>query len=254
MDSEDRRILFMKLIPVVVIIIVVLSIVFLIIVSSNKKYIILGNYLIYEKGKFSYKQVNEINDEVTKFKYDVYDGKKVLKDVRMEYLNNRFYLYTKKGVYINETSFRVATHGVKVKLADYNKQSVYNVTNDNYILKFLDKVNIKDKNYYSGYYTAYDFDKDGKDELVYTINNFSLGNPDYKQYGFMFIVQNEEIVYYTDIADSDVYTVMDIVDLDNDGKYELIVNKGNKDLKTFDGCYQVYNLKRGSWKITKDCE
>ena len=47
---------------------------------------------------------------------------------------------------------------------------------------------------------------------------------------------------------------MEILDLNDDNNYEIIVSKGSIDVKTLDTCYQIYEMENSSWKLIHDCE
>lgn len=255
MDKEEIRIKLVKKLPIILIVLIILIVtIFLIIHNNSNGYIIFGDYLIYETNGKHYKQIDEIDDKILKNKFTVNDGKTIIKDVELKFTNNHFYLYDKNDVYINIPSFKVATYKTEISLADYEKKIINNAAEDNFIQEFLNNKKQKSASLYKGFTISYDFDKDGSEEKIYTINNYSLSKQNYEQNGYMFIVKNGNIVYETSKSDSAPYTVMEIADLNNDKNYEVIVNKGSRDLKTFNSCYQIYELKKGKWQLTKDCE
>ena len=46
---------------------------------------------------------------------------------------------------------------------------------------------------------------------------------------------------------------MDILDLDGDGLYELVVSKGVLNLPTLNDCYQIYEFSNGKYRLKQDC-
>lgn len=261
MDNEEKKILFVKtfLIGIVPLIIIIALVVYFSYNYKNKinsanKYLIVGNSLILQKVGFGYKQIKSLDENLLKFKYDIIGKDASIKNVKMQFVNNSWYFFDKNYKQLDMSMFRVATHNFKVSLADYDYVYVESPLEDEKINYFLTKNNIeKPETYRNVSKVSYDCNGDGTDEIVYTISNYSLTATNYKQNGYMFIVQNGKIVYNSSLKNTNPYTVMEILDLDNDDNYEIIVNKGSEDLKLFDSCYQIYKLDKEKWEIIKDC-
>ena len=103
-----------------------------------------------------------------------------------------------------------------------------------------------------------DIDGDGISEIFYTITNERLANVDFesasiKNYSTIIMIKNNKI-YKLDTDTSSPFSINDIIDLDGDGKYEIIVSKGVLDTPTFDSCYQIYNFKDDKFERLMDCK
>ena len=242
-----------KLSPLFLILLIVIIVAIVIILRGPKEYIIFGNYLIYQKQGNSYKQVETIDDEILNHRFTVTDGTTTKKHVELNYINNKFYLYDKNSIYIEMPNFRMATYKAKVPLANFKQNIIIDASNDKYITEFLQKKKTQADDY-KGYLTTFDFDKDGKDEIIYEINNISLGDGSNSGGSYMFMVYNDSIVFSTPKLKKSKYSVMEIANLDNKKGYEIIVNKGTSDLKSFNDCYQIYNFEEGKLKLIKDCK
>ena len=148
--------------------------------------------------------------------------------------------------------FRVASHDFDFTLADFDKEFVAN-NDDEYILEFLSSIGASDIGIYKGFRIVSDLDKDGEDEYIYTVDNFSLTAIDYTPKGYMFVVDNDKIVYSLD-GKQNMFSVIEIMDLNGDGTSEIIVGKNNRDLNNFASCYQFYNFKNNRLVLQKDCK
>lgn len=262
MDREEEKIKIIKTLIFTVIIAVLLIIGSLIYnyyfkddgAKSSNKYLILGNYLILQKTNTSFKQIKELDDDVLKNEYTITDGKNNTNNVTIQFLNNQWHFFDKDYNEVSMPDFKAATHNMSVKLANFNQEIIENPLNDEYLLNFFEMNKIPNEQTYSGYITTYDLDKDGNEELIYTISNYSLSATDYEQNGFIFMVKDDQIINLNDNDGKGPYTVMQILDLDNDNNYEIIINKGSVNLKTFDSCYQIYSQKNNKWNLIKDCK
>jgi len=222
--------------------------------KTSDKYLILGNYLILQKTNNGFKQINELNDKILDYKYTITDGQKEETDITLQFLNNKWYFFNKDYSEIEMPNFKVASHNLSVKLADIKQESITNPLDDEYITKFMSDNNITNGRTYRAFVTTYDFDKDGNLEYIYTLSNYSLSAEGYDQKGFIFMVKDDEIINLNNNDGKGPYTVMQIIDLDEDDNYEIIINKGNVDIKTFDSCYQIYKSKENKWELILDCK
>ncbi len=257
MDNEEKKIKNIKLIVFGIFAAIVLLLGFLIYNNliknkTSNKYLIAGNYMILQKTNSGFVQIDEISDDMLKLKYDISDGNIVKNDVTLQYVDNNWYFFDKDYNEIDMSDFRVAAHKFKFSLADIKRETVQ-ISSDDYVNDFFDRLGIFVKDSYKGFRIISDFDKDGEDEYIYTINNYSLTETGYIPAGYIFAVDNDKLIYDENTGKG-MYTVMDVMDLDNDGNYEIIVNKGNIDLKTFDSCYQFYNYESDKLKLKKDCK
>ena len=121
------------------------------------------------------------------------------------------------------------------------------------LLNFQKVKKITNPETYISYKTTCDFDNDGIKESIYTITNASLEVVSYDIHSYIFMVKKGKIIPIAD-SKSDPYTVMEIINLDKDDEYEMIVNKGDVDMKTFESCYLLYDLKDEKWVLKKDCK
>lgn len=222
--------------------------------KSSNKYLILGNYLILQKTNTGFKQIDKLNDEILDYKYTITNQEQYKNDITMQFLNNEWYFFDKDYNEVTMQNFKAATHNLLVNLADFVSETITNPLDDEYIEQFIYENQISNKTTYRASRIAYDFDKDGNPEYIYTISNYSLSVTDYSQKGFIFIVKDNKIININNNDGNGPFTVMQILDLDNDDNYELIVNKGDIDVKSFDSCYQIYKMNEGKWQLEKDCK
>jgi hypothetical protein len=185
----------------------------------------------------------------------VYDGLSKKENLTMKFASNKWFFL--KNDYDEEdvSNFRYAFTGFDdIKPANYSWQ-FYDSTDSEYLLSYL---NSNDAGLSSSFepYTSkitYDFNNDGKEETIYTTTNVNLSEDVKKKFSGIFMVSDKKITNIESNSDSP-YQVREILDLDNDNEYEMIVSKGTIDVPTFDACYQIYKLQDNKWNIIKDCD
>ena len=252
MDDKKKYIKW----SVVAVIFIILYILFALFVnnwkfSSSNNYILVGNYLIWHENKGKYYQLQRSNDTITKNKFTVYDGKKEITDLTAQYSSNDW-LFFDKNYNQKAKNYKFAYSGnSKVNSVDYIT-STYEDNDYSIINNALKKENTKDiliKN--SVKYSA-DFDGDGKIEDIYTTSNMSLVAVDYSIASYMFLVKDNKVV---DIkkAGNNTFNIMEIVDINNDQKAEIIVGRQAFNNPTFNLCYQMYNVKNNKLTLKQDC-
>lgn len=220
--------------------------------KKSNNYLILGNYLIFQKTNTDYMQINKLSDDILKYKYKITDGTNVKDNIKMQFLNNRWYFFNDEYDEIDMPNFRCASYNWDIDLANYQKEIINNPNEDPYISEFFSDNEIEDiETYKNAYVVSFDFDNDGNKESIYTFNNYALEVTEYSQDGYMFVVKDGNIIYHTNLEETDAYTVMEIIDLDSDNNYEIIVNKGSKDLKTFNSKYQVYTFNNNKFNLVR---
>jgi len=224
------------------------------ITNLKEKYLIVGNYLILKYEDGTWKQVNKMNDKILENKFSLYDGLVKKDDLFIEYASNKFIFLNSNYEETKIENFRYAFVGIDdIKPANYTWEFYENV-DKNYLQSFLNKNNISkiDSFIFGTTKTTYDFDNDGTKETIYTTTNESLSEVKQTNFSGIFMVQNNKI---TTISNEDgPYYVQEVLDIDNDGTYEIIVSNGVINRPTFESCYQIYKMKNKKWEIIKDCE
>lgn len=225
---------------------------------NNKKsdqFLIFGDYLIYEKSHEGWKQVKEINDDILKQKYTVETKNNKYKDVSLSYASGTWYYMDEDYKNIDNKDIRVAYSNLKnILLAKFTRE--YAGETDIEILEEALPNDIKDIKSFlpATSKITIDIDNDGENEYIFTTTNASLSYTGEKEVSKMFMVKNNEIIEISNDESNEPYSIMEILDLDNNGKYEMIVNKGNIDLKLLNSCYQIYEFDNNQWKLKQDCQ
>lgn len=243
---------------VIVILIILIIVIFLkkhIDIKSNK-FLILGDYLILEKNSKEWSQIEEVNEDILKQKYTVDTKDRQYVNVTISYDSNNWHYMDKDYKNIDTKEIRAAYTNLKdISLANFTKQ--YADESDISNLKMAlsqDNINNIDSFLPATTKVIIDIDKDGEAEYIYTTTNASLAYTGEKEISKMFIVKNNKITTITDDTAHGPYSVMEILDIDNNGKYDVIVNKGNVNLKLLDSCYQIYEVDNEKWKLKQDCQ
>lgn len=252
------RVFFIKLFTFVIVFGAIIGFVFLVF-NSNKSngYYIVDETLILVKNGNVWNQETQFDSTILKNKYNVYGQFGSKKDVILNYSSNRWYYMDANYKDLSLNRVRLATNkSNQVKLADY-KIAYYNSSDYNYVKQAIGKKNVSQFEDGTVKYSC-DIDGDGISEIFYTITNERLANVDFesasiKNYSTIIMIKNNKI-YKLDTDTSSPFSINDIIDLDGDGKYEIIVSKGVLDTPTFDSCYQIYNFKDDKFERLMDCK
>lgn len=244
-DFNIKKYLFGGLIILAVIVVFIV-----VIFGKNDGFIIVDESLILTKNGGKLKQLHKIDDEILSKKYTVVGDFGKRENVTIKYENDEFYYLNKeysdldpKKVFVSYTNnFK----GIKVADVDF---SYYDDSDEELLSKVLGGKNISNFTN-SVLKNSFDLDGDGKYEVIYTLTDVFDGG----DYSTIFLVRNGEFVKKLDDDVDSPYVVRSIIDIDGDGKYEVIVSKGSYDLADFDTCFQIYKIVGDNIKKVMDCK
>jgi len=254
MNRNEKKQLIIGIIILILFIIVVIIVNFIINYKPNK-YLIIKDNIILEKTSKGWEQLTKVNPDILKQKYTVDTGNKKYENSQLNYASDVWYYIDENYKNIDGSSVRIAYSKMDdIRLADYIIEDI-DETDYEIMETLLEEEGYKNTNSFlnNTQKIVLDLDNDGNNETIYTTTNASLEYTGEEEISIMFLVKNDQIVQVIDTNTSGPYTIMEILDLDNDGKYEMIVNKGDIDIMSFDSCYQIYKKTKEKWKLEKDC-
>lgn len=242
----------LRMIFIVFIVLVLSLIAIIVFISPSGGYLIVNESLILTNKRGRWSQISSLNKDVLSKKYSVYSSTGKTSNVSLNYSSNEWYYYDENYTDLSLKKVQAAytKEFKKLKVAKYDVD-FYNDNDDVYLKKIIGNKKIDTfKN--SVIKSSYDLDNDGIIETIYTITNQSLesggGN-----FSSIFLVEGDSFAYKLDSDTKSPFLVRNIIDLDGNGKYEIIVSKGTVDVATFDTCYQIYSISGGKIKKIKDC-
>ena len=168
----------------------------------------------------------------------------------------KWYFFDKDYKEIEDTSNRIAFSGnLNIKVADYDEGQY--VDSDDAIINSVeaglsdDRLELMRLSLVK-YYV--DIDADGQDEMIYTFSDNKLDVLDYTPSSYLVLVKNGVVLDYVKTSDStNLFVVQNILDLDNDKEYELVVSSDDIDYPTFSSCYQIYKIVDDKIKLLQNC-
>lgn len=237
----------------IIFLVIVFVIIGLVANNSSKDYIIINKSLILTKSGTKYKQIKRIDEDILSQKYNVYTDDNIYKNVTIKIEDNVWYYFDEDYNDLNLNIVPVAYTKKFNKLkAIPLDTSYYEDSDDDYIKEVTKKEDIE--SFKGGLIkNSFDLDGDGTVEHIYTISNESLSGDSSGNYSSIFLVKGDTLIGKLDNNTETPYLVQAIIDLDGNGKYEVIVSKGTIDMATFDTCYQIYSIKGKKIKLIKDC-
>lgn len=230
-------------------------VIFIMFILSKKhnSYLFINESSILTKSAFGYKQVKNFDDKFLDEKYNVYSDSGLHKNITIKRNSNSWYYFNKnyKDLELTNVSLAYTSNFKGLKVADYDV-SYYDDGDDDILNEVLSGEDIS--NYEKSVIkSSFDLDNDGVLETIYTINDFDLTDSE-GNYSFIFLVREGKLVNIIDKDSDDSFLVQNIVDIDGDGKYEIIVSKGTNDVVTFDTCIKMYSINKKNFKCILDCK
>lgn len=227
-------------------------IIFIIVYSKPSGYLIVDESLIFTKKYGKWSQISSLNKDILSKNYSVYSSAGKTNNVLLNYSSNEWYYYDKDYTDLSLKKVQVAftKEFKKLKVAKYDF-AFYDDNDDSFINEVIGDKSINDfKN--SVIKSSFDLDNDGTIETIYTITNQGLENTK-GSFSSIFLVKGDSFVGMLDSDTKEPYLVKNIIDLDGNGKYEVIVSKGTTDVATFDTCSQIYSISGTKISKIKDC-
>lgn len=243
---------YKKYVIIFLIIFVILTgfIIFLVVRNNQRGYLIINESFILSKKGNKYVQLEKIEDNIFDEVYNVYNGD-LYHDITIKYDLNNWYYFDKnyKDLNLNKVSVAYTNYFSDLKVADYDV-SYYDEEDDDFIKEIVNSDDFE-KYKKSIIKSKFDIDSDGKEEVIYTLTDVELGNESKDSFSAIFLVKDGKVLKIAD--DSKPYYVQAIIDLDGNGKYEIIVSNGTSDFATMDTCYQIYSIAHNRVKKIKGC-
>lgn len=223
-------------------------------IPSNK-YLIIGNYLVWNKKGDKWYQVVDVDKSVTNHKYTVYNELDKTLATSSQFLSNNWYFFNKDYNQVSTDDFRYAYTGIKDISPTSYVIEYYDDSDEKIIREVTGISNNTILNFYKSSLTkvTMDFDSDGVEETIYTFTNFKFDVTNYALYSYLVLVRNGEIIQIKKAKGDDVYKLIEILDIDNDNKNEIIFGKGVINLPTLDSCYQIFKVNKNNLKMTQNC-
>lgn len=219
----------------------------------SNSYLIVGDYLIWHNVGDKFYQLKEVPLDINKYEFTVYNGNKKTKGNNAQYNSGIWYMYNNNYVNVVKDNFNIAFSSMNVVPADYEEET-YSDEEDliNEVAGNPDYTNyIKFQN--SLKKIVYDFDNDGEDEELYTFSDNTLDAVDYTPRSYMVLMKNGKLNKVETSGQDRKFVVQNILDLDGDGSYEIIVSNNVINKATFKACYQIYKVQDGRLALYQSC-
>lgn len=224
--------------------------------KRKNTYLIINNNvkIQYENGKWT-----DIDDseKYNMIDYDVYINSVKLGNYKIQQLNNKWYLFDDERNSIKYNGQLLAINTKRdFKAIEYKEEAINSIDRENLvellknheITKF--SLNMKEK-------VTLDFDGDGDIETLYAVSNAFIVN-EQKCFSLLYIVDDNKTTIlkqvFKNIGSEHVIPLMDIVsiiDIDDDNKYEIIVDESYFD--NIRPCHSMYQYD-GKVNVLKACE
>lgn len=258
---------------VLIILVIYVGIVLLIFLPNYLKkqkenlYIMTNRYRIkYEKGAWQ----NIIDGDEYKTKtFDIYEDNNYFGKYKILFSNSSFSLRDDEDRIVDYSGYIFATSGsIKNKLYNYELDKEYTFTDQEVIKEALKSVEIDEQAYYN-IHQKVRLNLDNKKATIYYVDNIKeadedsldgitgpVANSSGKNYALLVLYKNNKVYIIdkiiTEKNDFRVFEILNIMDIREDGKLELIYVLGNRYSNDSD-CVKLYNLENNK-EIHNFCE
>lgn len=224
--------------------------------KQKNTYLIFGNSIKfqYENGEWT-----DIEDEkkYNLINYDIYIDNVKLGNYKLQDFKSKWYLFddNRNSIQYNgillavNTKRNFSTVDYEIKRIDKNDEIILNnILQKHQINKY--KLNVNQK-------VTLDFDSDGVKETLYAISNAFIQD-EQKSFALLFIIDDNETIIlkqvYKDSGMKDeipLMKIINIIDIDDDKKYEIIVDESY--FNNIRPCSSMYQYD-GKINVLKACE
>lgn len=244
---EDRKDVNVTMI-ILIIILIIVGVTLLFLFNKTEGYLIIDKTIVLSKSGNNIRKVSDYNENMFKEKYHIVGDFGEMDNIIINRSSTGEWNYMDKdykSIDVNNVTLAYSGNFKNVKLADYDF-SYYDSSYDSILKKALGDRDIS-KFTYSVRRSSMDFNGDGKLESIYTLTNVDSAVSKENRYSLIFLESNGKVVTIDEEKEKE-FMVESILDLDNDGKYEVVVNKGALDVSLVDDSYQIYKINGDSFK------
>lgn len=227
--------------------------------EPNKDQLFITNdvKLIFNDSKIKNLSTDDIPNNT---KFYVYDNYKYKGKYYIRFFKDNIYLFDDNNNSISlDGDFVGLSSKNKIKLKDYDLINIEDVSSNKYIKKIEKEYNVAIDNQNSNNRKlSLDFDADNELEDLYFISNMYNVSENENGYSFVYYVDDgkmdvilDNVVKRNEKLDAYDYHISNIIDYNNDNKYEIII--ANDKFRPQAICYSVFELKDGKFVPIKSC-
>ncbi len=230
-------------------------------ISHEEIYLLVGSTAKWKYDGEKWSDIEEGEKNLYSWEaYDVYIDQKKFGNYQVVFSENKWYLFdsSKQPVNYNGAFLGVKTKG-KYQVASFVKED-FEESDATYLNEVYEKHHLKpNQPYTEGYKVSFDLDQDEEEETLYVVTNqFPDTFAPATIFNFVFVVDNENIkmIYeqtgsFTKMYDYCKIRLDYLIDVDHNGKYEIILNCGY--FSTMGNCTSMYAQQGADYQPIKTC-
>lgn len=221
---------------------------------NSDNFLIIGDALIWHEKNGKWYQETEYSEEFGQHKFVGYNDMNEFKATSAQYSNSQWYFFDDSYNQVNNSKFRFAYSGsIKVKPINY-VISEYGTSDDVILDNNIKYQNDEEKSRLKRALTKYlyDFDNDGKLEAIYITSSASLVVENFEPRSYVFYVKDGKVLDKKSDT-TNLYGITEILDINEDNQYEIVMDRGILNNPTLDACYQIYMVKDNKLNLVQNC-
>ncbi len=229
--------------------------------GKTKSYLLIGSSAKWQFKDNKWKDITSNEVDLYAWKdFDIFINRKKLGNYLVTYSEDQWYLFQKDRTPVNyEGDFLGIRSNQPYQVADFEKVDLED-SDMVYIEKVLEDHGLdKTQNYTDSYKVKMDLDHDEEDETIYTITNmFPDDFAPATLFNFVFVEDHGKIQMVDEMMDAftNLYNqckinLQHIIDVDGNGKYELILNCSYYSVQGT--CTSMYEKQGSKYVRIKSC-
>lgn len=252
MENDNKNRIIIKSIIVIVIIAIILIVFLLLNKEKKPKYLMIGDYLLWQQVNNKWEQLNSVPEKFTDNKFTLHYAFNKKEDIIAQKSNNKWYYFDKNYNQLNNKDIKGLTLGLDVTFPDYQIE-VSDQSDEPYINEIKKHFVSSQSGHYYTYKVKLDFDNDGETETLYTTTNYTFDIVNYKFNSAFYMVKDGKINQIIETSEMP-YTFISVLNIDDDNNYEVIMGYDIKNMPALNSCYKLYKYENNKWVSKKDCK
>jgi len=247
----------------ILVIYVTLSMIIFVFMDSypfSKMYIMIDKNTRWEYKDKKWETVSTEDDIFIKNKFKIFSNQNYQGEFFIQNYENEWYFFDDNNKSYNLEGKLFAYYGDNdINVIPFNSEEPTIQEVNNLLAKYDIKINNLEELSLVQKVTI-DLDKDEENEQIYSLSNMMSEFENSKTFSLVIYIDNDkEKTIMKNITDSSIddinyiYSVSNIIDLNNDDKYEIIIEQ-QRPLNAGLDCHSMYKLKRGKYVAIKSCE
>lgn len=185
--------------------------------NQNEDYLLINNYFLWKIINQKLQKSKITLNLIIEKKLKVFTNEKCIEAACAKFENYKWNFYNERNEKINILNFRIAfTGNYNITPLNY-KEEKFEPSDEEKIKTILGNIEEKELKIFEKKLKkiSLDFDSDGKNEIIYTMDNFIFGTEVKENQAFMFLEKNGTIIHKLSDKFAGLFNIVEIIKIGN---------------------------------------